>query len=373
MKFCIITAEFPPYPGGIATYAWEVANELLNQGHGVTVFLLGNQGAQSYTERFPVHMLSQGTFKISSLPVAFLRLRRALRRESFDALIAADHRSGLLLSMLGKRWGKRAMVLHGTEIRGKMLGFLPKWLNPLVELELLNANSEFTKSLAVSRHGGLNATKILANPLGVNREKYSEKRDKQASRKRLNIDSNKFVFLSVGRLEPRKGVEYSIDAACLLPDSMKQQMEFHVVGRSVDLRYAELIKNKINAADCSVKYTGPVALETLLDYYAAADVFVHAAVPDPLTVEGFGLVLLEAAAAGLPSIATFTDAIPEVVVDGRSGMLVLPRNSKALADAMMHLFNDAMKLGILRQNCQSVVDYFTWRRHVEKLVCALKS
>jgi glycosyltransferase involved in cell wall biosynthesis len=74
----------------------------------------------------------------------------------------------------------------------------------------------------------------------------------------------------------------------------------------------------------------------VLSLHKAFDIFVMSSV-----TEGLGTSLLDAMAAGKPIVATRTGGIPEVVVDGETGILVPPRDHDALADAMVRLLNDA--------------------------------
>jgi glycosyltransferase involved in cell wall biosynthesis len=70
-------------------------------------------------------------------------------------------------------------------------------------------------------------------------------------------------------------------------------------------------------------------------FLSALDVFVS-----PATTEAFGIALIEAAAAGVPTIATRVGGVPEVILDGETGLLVAPHDSSALAQAIVGLLDD---------------------------------
>lgn len=94
-----------------------------------------------------------------------------------------------------------------------------------------------------------------------------------------------------------------------------------------------------------------------MDYYSDAGIFVL-----PSLKEGFGQVLLEAIACGLPIISTNTSAIPEVV--GDAGILVEPRNSQALVEAIINLIENE-ELG--KNGRKRVEENFTWEKVAERV------
>ncbi|MDO9354413.1 MAG: glycosyltransferase family 4 protein [Solirubrobacteraceae bacterium] len=134
-------------------------------------------------------------------------------------------------------------------------------------------------------------------------------------------------LIAVGRLEPQKGVDVLLDAVARV-----EGVELDIVGDgSLRSTLADQVE-RLGLAD-RVRLVGHQ--QDVPDRMRAADVFVHAA-----RWEGFGLVLLEAMSAGLPVVATSVGAIPEVVDDGVTGVLVAPDQSAALADAIRSLVAD---------------------------------
>ena len=112
------------------------------------------------------------------------------------------------------------------------------------------------------------------------------------------------------------------------------------------------------AVDDKVRFIGYVA--DIPKIYAALDVFVL-----PSRWEGFGLVLLEAMAAGKPIVATRVGAIPEVVVDGETGVLIPAGDPLALAEGLSRL---AMEPGLARQLGDAGRERLRRRFSVEKMV-----
>lgn len=98
-------------------------------------------------------------------------------------------------------------------------------------------------------------------------------------------------------------------------------------------------------------------------YYKAADVFI---LPSTMNTESFGIVNLEAMACGVPIVASNIGGIPDIVKDGENGLLVQPKNTEALANAIIYLLeNEDMKkkLGL---NGKMKVKNYSWEKIAEK-------
>lgn len=176
----------------------------------------------------------------------------------------------------------------------------------------------------------------------------------------LGISGTEKVVLFVGRLSYYKGVEYLIEAmqsvnARLLiagDGKLREKLENMTVSLGLEER---------------VKFLGKVSNEMLKYCYQICDVFV---LPSVEPAEAFGLVQLEAMAYGKPVINTLLPTgVPFVSIDGKTGLTVEPRNSKALSDAINKLLSDdelRKKLGIQARN--RVVENFTVDKMNEKIL-----
>ncbi|MCS6825295.1 MAG: glycosyltransferase family 4 protein [Caldilinea sp.] len=149
--------------------------------------------------------------------------------------------------------------------------------------------------------------------------------------------ADRLRVLFVGNLIPRKGVHFLLDAMAMVGG----EIELTVVG-SLDLsnNYTNLLRRKVNALNLrpQVRFLGRVDDVTLVSLYRSHHVF---AAP---SYEGFGIAYLEAQRFGLPVIALTIGAAPEVVLDGRTGVLVKPGDSAAIAAAFQRLSSDRERL-----------------------------
>ncbi len=164
---------------------------------------------------------------------------------------------------------------------------------------------------------------------GVDLRVFNENNDGREIRQKYSL-GDKFVFLTVCRLEPRKDLPTLLQAARKFLDD--HDAVFLIVGEGI--QSGELKKQ---ATDLGlherVIFAGRVSDVALPSYYAAGNVFVL-----PTLYEGFGIVYAEAMASGLPIISTNTSAVPEVV--GDAGILFPPKDVGALVSALTRVYTD---------------------------------
>ena len=181
--------------------------------------------------------------------------------------------------------------------------------------------------------------------------------------------NGKFKILFVGRHIERKGICYLIDAAKYLP---RDQFEIRIVGVG-DLT-EELKKQAASMPPESAEiiFTGKLSPEDLANEYRTANVFTLPAIVDSKgDTEGLGVVLIEAMELGLPVVASNVGGIPDVVVDGVSGILIPEKSPEALASAFKKLSSDAGLVRDLLAGAQKrIEECFTWDGIIERQVLA---
>jgi glycosyltransferase involved in cell wall biosynthesis len=144
----------------------------------------------------------------------------------------------------------------------------------------------------------------------------------------LELPGGKIV-VAIARLVPQKGVDVAVRAMAGLDASLV------VLGDGPERPRLEAL-----AHDLNVRLLLPGRVGDVASVLSRADVLVH-----PARWEGFGLALLEAMLAGLPVVATRVSAIPEIVVDGETGLLVPPDDAGALAIALRRVLDDPADYG----------------------------
>jgi glycosyltransferase involved in cell wall biosynthesis len=172
------------------------------------------------------------------------------------------------------------------------------------------------------------------------------------------------LAVAVGRLTEQKGLFYLLEAMSLVHQRIPEARLF-IVGDAQDgkddYKHRLLQARRRLGLEDTVVFTG--VREDVPAVMQAADVFVMASL-----WEGFGLVFLEAMAAAKPVVATRVSAVPEVVDDGVTGLLVEPQNPKALADAMLSLLSDKERARSMGQaGLKRLHERFTEERMIDEI------
>jgi len=221
--------------------------------------------------------------------------------------------------------------------------------------------SQYSASKII-QHYGVDKAKIRIAPNGVDTEKFKPTFDSAEVRRKIGFAEDRQHVLFVGRLVPRKGLNYLLDAAKHVIQKSKETM-FVVVGEG------PLKKNLITAVGKNGLSSNFVFLESVSDQllqslYSCVDLFVL-----PSIQEGQGMALLEAQAAALPVVAFNVSGIREAVKDKETGLLVKEVNSNALAEATLELLSNrslSKKMG--QRGREFVQEYFTWNICAEKML-----
>jgi glycosyltransferase involved in cell wall biosynthesis len=216
----------------------------------------------------------------------------------------------------------------------------------------------------LGEHFGIRQDKISVVPHGVDLEAYDPKKyDKEEVKRRYGLSSHKIV-LFVGRLDSQgakqKGIKYLLEAAPLVAEEISN-VKFIIAGSGDQLSHLKALSIKLGASPY-VEFVGNFPDSQAGLFYSMAD-----AVALPSLSESFGIVLCEAMAMEKPTIATCIRGIVDVVENGKTGLLVEPRNSKALAKAIVNVLSDenlAKRLGV--EGRKHVERKYTWDLSVQR-------
>lgn len=214
--------------------------------------------------------------------------------------------------------------------------------------------SRATELVAVSayigehmRRLGAERTTIVYN--GADENRFFP-RSREASRRRLEIDPARFVVSFVGNVVRAKGTN-ELAAALAALAGLRPMAIVAGAGANRDRMADALRRGGVEA-----RFLGAVTHDTLADVYGAAD-----AVALPSYAEGFPAVVCEAMLCGRAVVTTPVGGIPEIVNDGSNGMLVPPRDSAALAEALRHIArSQELKARLERQAYADARSRLTW-------------
>jgi phosphatidylinositol alpha-1,6-mannosyltransferase len=191
-------------------------------------------------------------------------------------------------------------------------------------------------------------------PAGVNLQRYHPHISAITMRQRLGLSPDVPVLLAVQRLSPEKRVDIIIQAmSYVLREHPQAILVIGGAGKSQP-KLVSLVQQL--GLEQSVRFIGYIPDADLPLYYAMCDIFVFHS-----TYETFGVVLAEAMAVGKAIVSVNSTAIPEVITDGKTGVLVPPLSALAMADRINHLLDAPSECARLGSNARTWAEqHFDW-------------
>ncbi len=334
MKILLLTHDFPPKLGGIASYSLELACSLAKSGQEVIVIAPQSAKRDAEGNTWPFIVLRvRPIFSPFYVFQYIFFLERFLRAHPDAKILCSNwYPWGLAVWLSPSRIrGKVTYYLsaHGAEFLEKNGSFLKRWLRRQVlkRAEGIFSVSRFTatKVQALLHKEG----KIKIIPNGVNTEKFFPIPQ--------TITRNLPLLFTVCRLEPNKGVDTALKALAILAKK-NRSFEYWIAGAGADLGRLEKMRDELGLSQ-QVRFLGVVSEAKLRELYSLCDIFLLLSREEEGRVEGFGLVFLEAAACGKTAVATNVGGIPDAVIDGKTGLLVPPDNPEKSAEAIEYLLD----------------------------------
>ena len=209
--------------------------------------------------------------------------------------------------------------------------------------------SSFTRRTLLEQ--GTPTARVSVIPYGVDTARFRPDATRQSKGR------GPLRLLFVGRINQRKGIKYLLEA---LRSFGPESVHLTVCGRVVDgLQLFRPFASQIEVRPS-------VSSDELIAAYQAADLFVF-----PSVAEGFGQVLLEALACGLPILSTTHTAAPDLIEDGNQGFIVEPRRPDLLVGHIAWALAHRSELGHMRERARARAEEFTWDRFRSGVVAAM--
>jgi len=374
MKLLVITPYFYPKIGGLENYAYNISKGLKDKyGWEIVVITSNHEEKKDRKDELngmKIYKLSR-LFKISNTPINpmwYFQIKNIIKEEKPD-VINAHTPVPFISDVTARVCGDIPFTLtyHNDLTKENiLLNFICKFYYFTIENKTLKisdkiiATSEYyaKKSPYLIRY----LNKISIVPPGVQIAKFHPGVNKFALQKKYG---NYPFILFVGQLDKthiHKGIYYLIDAISLVKKKFENILLL-VVGKGDNVDNYKNYTQK-SSLEKNIVFTGFVSNEELPEYYAGSNVTV---LPTYNNSEGFGMVLLEAGACEKPVISTNVGGIPFVIDDNKTGLLVPPKDPKALAEAISKILNNfglAKKMG--ENGYKKVKENFTWEKQIKK-------
>ncbi|MFC1915162.1 glycosyltransferase family 4 protein [Chloroflexota bacterium] len=364
MKIALVSPYDFAYPGGVCNHISCLEQQFTRLGHEVKIISPASKAVSTFGDRFiPIGKprpipVSGSIARITLSPWLSSRIKTVLDRENFDIAHLHEPLMPMLCTTVlrlsrtpnvgtfhasgGKPW-----YSFGTPI-GKLL--LKKWV------------SKLDGKIAVSKPAMEYANKHFPGdytiiPNGVDSRHFSPEVPPIDE-----FNDGKLNILFVGRLEKRKGLDYLLEAYRRIKPEIPDS-RLIVVGPGSRLRkkYEKwVMRNGLK----DIVFIGYTAYHDLPRYYKTADIICC-----PATGwESFGIVLLEAMAVGKPIIASDIQGYNSVVTHGTEGILVPPKDSEKLAQALISLIDDESLRKQMGNNGRLKAVEYDWEKIAQRLL-----
>lgn len=325
-RHLLVTNDFPPKLGGIQQYLWELWRRL--DPTSFEVHTTPYEGTEAFDRDQPYRVVrSREPFLI---PYPWLPSRLDAAADVFGAdLTVLD--PAVPLGAVGPLLKQRyVVVLHGAEVAipGRLPGTNQVLARVLDKAHGVIAAGEYALAEAERCVGRTLRSVVIPPGVDVQRYRPLEQDAKLAARRRFGIAEDAPFIFSVSRLVPRKGMDTLIAVSARLA-LRHPGLQVCIAG---DGRDRARLQRRIDATGAPVRLLGRISDDDKADLLAAADIFSMLCRTrwNGLEQEGFGIVFVEAAAAGTPQIAGSSGGAHEAVADGITGT-VIP-HSASIAD-----------------------------------------
>ena len=361
MKIAMVSPYDFAWPGGVNAHVSQLSAELGRRGHDVTVIAPRTSTPVTNPCGSPENFIPMGrsvplsaggsTARVTLSWWLWPRVRQLMDRERFDIVHVHEPLAPLLPLMFLQhsnavnvgtfhafadgqqlyRWSRFALRTWHRRLHGRI------------------AVSEAARTF-VAPHFPQRPYRVIPNGIDFQRfdgaSPFAELRDG-----RKNV-------LFVGRKDERKGLRYLLEAFADLAET-RRDLRLIVVGPGQPDRVCASRLEALSRMDRDVaRLVGPVSDADLPRYYASADVFCSPATGG----ESFGIVLLEAMAAGVPVVASDIDGYRDVVTHGSNGLLVSPREPDSIASAIANVIGNPELAERMSAAGQRVAEDHRWQR-----------
>ena len=386
MKVCMLTTSFPRFKGDSAgNFVYNLASALAQKGVKIYVIAPGEGGADHFESwddihiyRFPyfwprkyqqlgyrdglLNNLRNNRLAVAQAPIfvlaEFFYLFYILKKKKIELIHAHWSLPQGLLGILAKYTLKIPCVttLHGSDIFGLRHSIF-KSFNKLTiaHSDVYTANSRATVARARRLSGHENSRLI---PMGVNPNQFQKTAAAVDLKNKLQLDGE--VILSVGRLIDLKGTDYLIKAlvgvllefprakAIIIGSGPRKN---HLIKLARDQQLSE-----------KILFIDKVAHTELVKYYSLADVFVLSSIVNKIgETEGFGVVLLEAMACGVPVVGSDVGGISDIIQHEETGLLARQKDPQDIADQITRLLSDAdLRKKVVKNGYHLINNQFSW-------------
>ncbi len=375
----LLTTDFPPIMGGISNYLFEVYRQfdlrkmtLIAPSHAEAEIF---DSAQNYSaERFRAGLDVPGIRGAWQVWRMYRAAEKLVKSDRSAVLHCGHVNAAVATRKLKRRYGTPYLLwTHALEV-------MDEWLRGSIvpamrEADLVITNSEFTRKFLESV--GVERERIVKIRPGADAKRFRPGLDCRELAQRLGV-AGRPTLLTVARIVKAnryKGHDVVLRALAEVKRTLPD-VAYVIAGDGDDRKYLESVARECGV-QANVIFAGRVSEQDLPLLYNACDAFVMCSREDHgrrgVLAEGFGLALLEASACGKPVIAGRSGGMPDAVRDGVTGVLVDPKDSQAVAKAILNALQERGAAEAMGRNGREWVEReMNWERAGDEFEQAMR-
>lgn len=366
IKLMVVAPYFYPKMGGLENYAFNIAKGLKNDYNYNIIVVTSNHEDKAYKEEtlegIKIYRLPR-QFKVSNTPISFKwkkQIKEIIEKEKPDVINA--HSPVPFISDVTARIANKlkipfVLTYHTGSMKKGI--FYIDWIISIYESFFLKKTFN-------------NSSKIIATSSWVSQTILKDQTKKRkiitpAVDIRLffpdnkKYTKNKILFVAnLNKAEEYKGLGYLLYAIIITRKKIKD-INLSIVGDGNYLEYYKKLCLDLNISQ-NVEFKGRLYGKKLVEEYQKTNAFIL-----PSSFESFGMVLIEAMACKKPAIGSNIGGIPYVINNNINGLLVPPKNSQALAEAIIKILKNPKLAKQMGENgYKKVKANFTWDKKVKE-------
>jgi len=356
LRIGIITTDFSPTYGGIATLAESLSLHLSQSSEVEKVCVIAMKNKYDSVENVSEKLVVKRYGAKSLIGMCLITWKAMLSIRDCDVFHATTvFPIGLITLIFGKYILRKPVFVsyHGTDLlttHGRMLTKLAKRWTFIHATKAIAVGLFTRKSVEEKMRIPVGYSAVISYALPNSVEMVSEL-EKEAIKNEFKIKDSDFVVLFVGNIVARKGVSDLFDAVATISD---ENIKLIFVGIGPE---KNILENKCKELGLENKIYFAGRREKISPFYSIADVFCMPSYYDKKNgdVEGLGIVFLEAAQYGVPSIGTWSGGIPDAILDNQTGFLVPERDISTIKEKIIFLKNNDIVRRTLGENAKKFV------------------
>lgn len=408
MNIALITDDFLPSSGGITNVLVNVSKRLNKKGDSVyvlngkmekheslyynileskkTIKDLKNQDVEFFL--FCLRLLIKLLFTFKNLklneriklaffycmyPKKFVNrilsiknLVNFFKNVKIDVILSGKAAHPLIYSYILSNWFNIpvSVIAHGDDF----LIDYPLNVDSIIfqKIDKIIVTNKIMKHLLINIHK-VSQEKVKIIHLGVDITESKISKTKKQLREKHHISQESFLILTVSRFYPRKGFQTVIRALNLLKEENPEILiKYYIIGTGEEKSKIEKLVKKLNLKD-RVSFLGFVSERLKNEFYKMADLFVLVPEVKKGSIEGFGIVYLEANFFKVPVIGSYSGGVKIAVKDGKTGFLIKPNNEKKLKEKMVFLYqHEKLRKELGELGHKRVLKKFDWDKNAIK-------